>query len=939
MRYRLVATHTGTALPFAAGISDLRTHAGAGGLALFSLTQRGGGMTAYRITAADQPIMMATSRAYAPALSHAGTPLASIVDLGAGPLLFGTGLTNSLGAGIALGADGSFLGSGQLAAAGLASDVIRMGQFQTPAGSFLYTVRDGQTAFDIWRIGAAGALAHVTRAALPAGPGLQGAEIDAMQLAQLADRSFIVTASALGNYVAAQIVNADGSAGAAQMLWAHDGVGLNQPRHLGLASVAGTTYVVVASAQSSSLTTMRLTYGGELIPVDHVIDELTTRFQRTTALETVSMGGRAFVFVGGGDDGISVFTLTPEGKLLHLTTLADADDRSLADVSAMSAAVIGGKIALFVSSHSEAGISQFVFEPGSIGLTATVGAGDQYGTDGSDMMMASSGTEWLSGGAGDDILIAGDRPLAMVGGMGADIFVPSAVTGQIVIRDFEPGQDRIDLSFLGMLRSTAQLRFVPQGTGIKISFGTTEIRVVTKNGTTLQAKDFDNSLIPVAHYAAPSMRTKVLGTALADRLTASRHGSSIYGYGGNDMLIGGLGRDLLMGGAGHDTLNGGDANDSLVGEFGNDFLSGGAGNDILYGGGDQDSLYGGAGFDTLHGGDGNDFLYGDLDADYLSDAAGHNTLSGGAGNDTLIAAAGHDILYGGDHNDHMLAGAGHDSLYGGSGNDSLDGEAGNDLLDGGDGNDTVAGGSGNDMMLGGDGNDLMRGGDGHDTLNGQTGNDLIHGDSGHDVLFGWLGNDTLFGGVGSDTLYGDWGDDLLFGGDGNDPMLGGEGNDTLHGEAGEDILRGGEGNDSATGGLGNDLIFGDAGNDRLFGQEGHDSIEGGMGDDLISGGAGNDTLTGGAGADIFVFAMADLDGSTDVITDYQRAFDMLDLRGLGLSFVGYDAFTAAGQARLEVQGNGHRLLVDMDGDRMADLTITFEGTNTHVGIDTGSFLF
>lgn len=926
MQFRHVATHSGPALPFATNITDLHAYAGRDGHALFSLTQTGGGMTAYRITSAEQPIRMTASQPYAPTLRHAGTPLASIVDLGAGPVLFGTGPINGLDAGIALGPDGGFLGGPLSGPGGLAADVIRLGQFQTPMGSFLFTARDGQTAFDIWRIGADGALVHISRAALPLGPGIQGAEIDAMQVATLADRSYLVTASALGNYLAVQLIQADGSVGGAQMLWADDGLGLNQPRHLGMVTVSGVTYVIVASAQSSSLTTLRLTYEGTLIPADHIIDELTTRFQGATALETVMMEGRAFVFVGGGDDGISVFTVMPDGKLLHLATLADANDRTLADVSAISALVIGGKIALFVSSATESGITQFVFEPGSIGLTRTVDAGEQSGGDGSDMLFASTDTTILRGGAGDDILIAAGNPLEVYGGEGADIFVAKEVNGRILIRDFELGVDRLDLSLLGMIRSTGQLRFVPQKNGIKILYGNSELRVMTRDKATLQASAFDNSLFPVTHYAAPNMRTLVLGNALANKLSAVRFGSKILGYGGDDTLIGGVGRDYMNGGLGNDRLAGGDGNDSLGGDLGHDYLSGGNGNDLLYGGGDRDTLYGGAGLDTLHGGAGNDLLLGEDGNDHLSDIAGHNTLSGGAGNDHLVTAAGHDLLYGGSGFDTLLAGAGHDSLFGGTGNDSLNGEAGNDLLDGGDGDDTLLGGADSDQVLGGEGNDLIHGNAGHDTLNGQTGADRIYGDDGHDLLYGGLGNDTLFGGTGADTLYGYIGDDLVYAGNDNDLILGGDGHDTLHGQLGDDLLRGGEGQDSMTGGLGHDLILGDGGNDSLFGQDGNDVIQGGSGNDLLSGGDGSDTLTGGAGADLFVFSdLTGAGGGSDVITDFVRGTDRIDLSGLGLTFIGATAFSDAGQVRSEITDGVQRLLVDLDGDGRAELVIGLGG--------------
>lgn len=1056
MRYRHVATYTGPATSFVTNITDLQTHAGTDGYTLYSVTHVGGGMAAYRITSADQPIEMIDRHAYPQSFQYAGTPGASIITLNSGPVLFGTGMRETLGSGFLLDDDGSFAESIRLLKGKQSGDIVQLGEFETTGGRFFYFARDGQTGFEIWKFGDKGKISHLTDVALPTGPGVQGAEINDMLVTQLGDRSFIISASAMGNYVAVQMIHADGSVGTAQMLWADRGLGMNQPTHLGTVTVGAVTYLVVASAQSSSLTTMRLTYDGALEPVDHIIDERTTRFAGATALETVMMDGRAFIFVGGGDDGLSVFTMLPDGRLMHLETLVDTDKLTLADVSALSAMVIDGKIALFVSSRTEKGITQFAFDPGGIGLTKVVGAGKQIGTAGSDMMQASAKTTHMDGGAGDDILIAGSSPVRMTGGKGADTFVPMEVNGTITITDFELGVDKLDLSFLDMIRSTGQLVFRPQAYGIKIFYGKTVLVIMTRDKTTLQANSFDESLFPIGHYAPPDMTTKVVGTARNDKLVASRYGSKVYGLAGNDRLIGRDGNDTLDGGTGNDSLLGGGGHDRLYGRAGNDRLYGGAGNDRLYGGPGNDTLYGGAGNDSLYGESGNDILRGDDGNDTLHDTHGHNTLVGGEGNDVLIAGAGNDLLDGGPGNDRMIGGAGNDrmiggdgndrmvggagndrmiggngddrmvggtgndSLSGGNGNDFLQGDAGDDVLDGGAGNDSLIGGAGNDRLYGGTGNDRMAGGTGNDTLLGGSGNDVLMGDAGDDlldggagndkllggagldVLRGGTGNDTLEGGSGHDTIYGDDGDDLikgqqdhdrLYGGAGNDTIYGGEGHDlvdgsigddVLYGDSGNDTLRGGDGRDSLSGGTGNDWLQGDAGNDtlsgdsgndtliggagndalyggtgndvlrggdgadRLDGGTGHDDLDGGTGDDVLfggdghdllkgndgndrlQGGRGHDTLIGGAGADIFVFnSPEDLDGSTDTILDFQPDLDRIDLSGLNLTFIGCQEFSGAGQIRLEqLSPELQRLLIDMDGDGRADLTIEVAGPVT-----------
>ncbi|AWX92825.1 hypothetical protein DPM13_05610 [Paracoccus mutanolyticus] len=217
----------------------------------------------------------------------------------------------------------------------------------------------------------------------------------------------MVTTSAMGNFVAIQQVGASGALGNALVLWADRGDGIAAPSHLGTVTVAGVTYLIVASAQSSSLTTMRITSDGTLVPTDHVVDELTTRFSGTTALETVMLDGRALVFVGGRDDGISVFTLMPDGRLLHLATLEDRGDRTLADVSAISATVIDGKIALFVSSSSERGITHLIIGGGPCARRGSMLPGPMCCDSDLPTCHAGAGTTELGGGAGDDILIAG----------------------------------------------------------------------------------------------------------------------------------------------------------------------------------------------------------------------------------------------------------------------------------------------------------------------------------------------------------------------------------------------------------------------------------------------------------------------------------------------------------------------------------------------------
>lgn len=88
---------------------------------------------------------------------------------------------------------------------------------------------------------------------------------------------------------------------------------------------------------------------------------------------------------------------------------------------------------------------------------------------------------------------------------------------------------------------------------------------------------------------------------------------------------------------------------------------------------------------------------------------------------------------------------------------------------------------------------------------------------------------------------------------------------------------------------GNDVLNGTGGMDGFYGMAGNDTISGGSGNDLIDGGAGKDLMTGGGGRDIFDFDLSSETGTLfttrDVITDFTRGSDVIDLSGMDASAV------------------------------------------------------
>jgi len=131
----------------------------------------------------------------------------------------------------------------------------------------------------------------------------------------------------------------------------------------------------------------------------------------------------------------------------------------------------------------------------------------------------------------------------------------------------------------------------------------------------------------------------------------------------------------------------------------------------------------------------------------------------------------------------------------------------------------------------------------------------------------------------------------------------------------ENLTLTGTGNISGTGNAANNVMIGNSGANTLTGGAGVDTISGGDGNDIIVGGTGNDSMTGGLGNDTFVFNALNESGigvgNNDVITDFSPG-DIIDLTALdanagvagdqAFTFIGSNAFTAAGQLRVVLSG-------------------------------------
>ncbi|MBL4769009.1 MAG: calcium-binding protein [Rhodobacteraceae bacterium] len=883
-RLNFVETLLDGPLSYVSGITDLDIYAVNGVARLYTTTGDGGGVTVRDI---DSGMAIISSRAHSVAQSLTAPIQTQRLMVNEVDTLAVFGQPDNGLSGYSLSNDGQLLQNVSVSAE--ANTFASLEVVSVGSNTLIFTSDQTVSGLTCWEITSAGKLRMVEEFAR--GIDASGTDIPALSQITVKGATFLLAASGFENNLKSYEISTNGTVSQSAMLDAASGLWVNMPNVLATAEIAGVSYILLGAAGSSSISVMEINNNGVMVVIDHVLDSLETRFQNITVLEVVTVEDRVFVLAGGADDGLSLMTLLPGGRLLHLDTIEDSLSSALTNVSALAVAIVGDAIEVFAAGGSEAGISRLALETGVIaaGQIGTNAAQTHNGTGSDDLLSGLGGDDTLQGNGGDDILMDGSGLDHLYGGLGADIFVMEIDGLRDVIHDFQLGIDRIDLSGFSMLYTAAQMTISSTNYGAVVSFDGEELEIRTMNGASLAVAALTRANLLDLNHSTIFRQTSIVGDGDDNSLIGTDEDNVIRGEGGDDTLRGEGGDDSIEGGVGADRLEGGDGDDTLDGGDGVDILIGNNGNDILRGALGNDQLVGSAGHDHLEGGAGNDHLEGGADNDTLRGGNGDDTLLGGSGEDHFWGGDGHDLFILSDDGetdfihdfdiltDQISLGAwagltlselaftglpdgvvirfGNEVLRiysaNGAAMDASSFNSGGLVFDvivappPGDINGT----NGEDELVGTAGDDEIHALGGFDTVFGLAGKDQIYGDAGRDTLYGGEGNDTLYGGTWADELNGENGNDMLYGGDADDLLLGNAGNDQLYGGSGRDTLEGGAGADALDGGYWADTLLGGLGNDTLDGGYGDDSIEGNDGDDLILGNGGNDRLYGNSGKD------------------------------------------------------------------------------------------
>lgn len=679
---------------------------------------------------------------------------------------------------------------------------------------------------------------------------------------------FVVTASTRDDTVSVLQLGSNGQLWPTDQLGAAQALPIDRPTVLQTVSLGDKHFVVTGSFGTSSLTVMEIGQGGSLSFVDQINDTLGTRFGQTSALDIATIDGHVFVAAAGSDGGVSLFQMLPDGRLVHRETLIDELDTALDAISELRFAETPNGLELFAISTRDTGLTRIEVETGTLGV---IGEGPT-GTSGNDIISPAAGAQNIRGEAGDDILVDGTGADTLWGGSGADIFVFSNDGQPDEIADFNPNEDRIDLSDAGHIHDISSLSIQNISGGLRLAW--------------------DDEILVVRAVRGTGLNSEIIAEVIAfetDRVQTIER-APLMGTPGNDTFLWAPGADTVNGAGGTDRKDYSNAPLAVVVSLDDAGLNAmAADGDILIsieqvvGTSDNDTILGNAAANTLTGLEGNDVIRGEAGSDWLMPGEGNNTVQGGSGTDMLSVS---DLPTAANINlrEGRLTAGGYESDL--QDIENVTGTIFADVIEGDDGNNLLRGLGHYDWFISSWGSDHYDGGSGRDMISyvnapaavtvnlqqgeGQAGQAVGDTYTSIERVTGSIYSDLIYGGAMDEDIRGIGGYDWFIGSPGRDRFDGGSGVDTVAywtsttgvvaslslgrgaaGDANRDLYTSIEG---LTGSAFADQLTGDNERNVLRGLGGADTLDGRGGVDRLEGGAGNDIIDGGWGWDVAIFS-------------------------------------------------------------------------------------
>jgi serralysin len=645
----------------------------------------------------------------------------------------------------------------------------------------------------------------------------------------------------------------------------------------------GADWLVAAPSHGAGLSSYRINSDGEPVLVTQLDDTTELSLRGITALDNVQIGDRQFVLAASpGEDAITLLELGPQGRLFVVDSATAVNYLPIDAPTTLQTVIIGA--AHFVVTASFGTGSLTVLEISAGGTLNFV-----------DQLNDTRETRFGGTSALDIVTHEGRTYVAAAGNdMGVSLF-QMLPDGRLM--HLETFIDQLSTALDGI----SDLRFVQTDSDLELFALSTRDAGLTR---------FNIETEPAGNAGAVST-----GTAQHDIISAATSQGSVYGYGGDDILLDSAGEQNFFGGSGadifafksdqeRDTIRDFNATEDRIDLSGASNIH--SANDLkitegtngFYVQWDDDAL-------AVRMASGTNLTYDTLVAAFMFEIdrvpmIERAPMMGTADNDIFIWAAGDDTVDGGDGIDRMdysqapmsaivdLADPNRNAMA--ADGDMLNniegviGTDGDDVFYGDDLANTLISGHGNDALFGGAGNDWLMPGDGAGTVDGGAGVDMLSlldlsqsarvslatqsmTTATHTVTLANIEN--ISGTIYADVIEGDSGSNRLRGLGDYDWFLATEGSDSYDGGSGRDMvsyvyapeavrvdMNAGQGLAGLA--LGDtytsiERITGSIYGDVVFGGVGDEDLRGVGGYDWFIGSPGRDRFDGGSGADTVAY--------------------------------------------------------------------------------------